>query len=148
MTSARQAAGWDASRVVVPGTESQLGAPGLFVPPPGDVAVETSDGALRVRAADADVLWLDFDEVVRAASAGIDWAALAAGHAVWVVSDVPVLAEAPRGAAAAFGGLAEVLHAADVPLVVIAPLDPGPMRRPLPVDQAHDGGLPRLSVGS
>jgi predicted ATPase len=152
-------AGWAAGRVVVPGTEAQLGAFGLFAPALTEAPIAVpfeapagTDGAvggtLLARAADSELLWLTFDEVARAGAAGIGWADLASRHALWVVDGVPVLHSAAPEAVAAFLGLVEVLHAADVPLIVVAPRDPGPMRRPLPIEAAHDGVLPRLEEGS
>jgi hypothetical protein len=136
--------------VLVPGTCEQLGALGLFPPPAGAAVVlhgGEDDGGVLALAADEQVVWLDFAEVARAGAAGLAWTRLAAQHALWVVAGVPVLDTAPRESAA-FLALAEVLHAADVPLVVIAREDPGPLRRPLPVQTAHHGVLPPLASGS
>lgn len=140
--------GWDAGRVLVPGTEEQLGSLGLFVPPRDGMEVPVPGGVLHARTADAELLWLAFREVCRAGAVGVRWAELAPRHALWVVDGVPRLDAAASGDVSAFLDLADALHAADVPLVVLAARDPGPMRRPLPVDEAADGGLPRLGGGS
>ncbi|GEB62886.1 hypothetical protein SAT01_03340 [Sinomonas atrocyanea] len=140
--------GWEAGRVLVPGTEEQLGALGLFAPPGEGMDLDAPGGVLHARAADAELLWLGFGEVCRAGTAGVSWAELAPWHAVWVVDGVPVLRTAASADAAAFLALAEALHAADVPLVLLAAKDPGPLPRPLPLHETADGGLPRLRWGS
>lgn len=140
--------GWEAGRVLVPGTEEQLGALGLFAPPGDGVDLDEPGGVLHARAADAGLLWLGFAEVCRAGTAGVRWAELAPRHAAWVVDGVPVLRTAASEDVAAFLDLAEALHAADVPLVLLADRDPGPLPRPLPLHEAADGGLPRLRWGS
>ncbi|WP_422933812.1 hypothetical protein [Sinomonas sp. P47F7] len=142
-------AGWSASRVLVPGTPSQLGAFGLFAPSAGAaVVLPAGKGELRALAADGELLWLTFSDVARAGADGADWAGLAPHHALWVVSGVPVLADAPREAADAFAALAETLRASDVPLLVVARADPGPLPRPLPVETAEDSGMPPSNLGT
>ncbi|MDQ4501959.1 hypothetical protein [Sinomonas sp. ASV322] len=147
MTTAH--AGWSSSRVLVPGTESQLGIFGLFAPPPSAAAVvRAGEGELRAIEADDDVLWLTFGEVARAGADGVDWATLAPRHALWVVSGVPVLAGAPAEAAGALAALTEVLRERDVPLLLVAREDPGPMPARLPVDIETGEALPREDFGS
>ncbi|NUP75803.1 MAG: cell division protein ZapE [Sinomonas sp.] len=144
-----QHAGWASSRVLVPGTPSQLGAFGLFAPPASTaVVLPAARGEVRALAADGDLLWLAFSEVARVGADGTDWAARAPLHALWVVSGVPVLSEAPPESAQAFAALAEILRAADVPLVVVAREDPGPLPAPLPVETAEGDGMPPSDLGT
>ncbi|MEA5453331.1 hypothetical protein SPF06_01215 [Sinomonas sp. JGH33] len=142
-------AGWSSSRVLVPGSASQLGAFGLFSPPEGAATVvRAGDAQLHALEADDDVLWLTFGEVARAGADGVDWAELALRHALWVVSGVPVLAGVPGESAGALAALTEVLREHDVPLLLVAHEEPGPMPARLPVDVDSGVALPPDDFGS
>ena len=121
--------GFRRGRVISPGTPRQLGAFGLFPPPPAEQRTLTpTTQPLPVKAA-GDVLWVAFAELCGGLMSTADYLALAAEYRVWVVDGVPSPAhESAEGSAAAwqrFGNAVDVLYDEDVTLFLVGrgPLD-------------------------
>ncbi len=139
--------GFRRGRVISPGTPRQLGAFGLFPPPPSEQRTLTpTTQPLRAKAA-GDVLWVAFAELCGGLMSTSDYLALAAEYRVWVVDGVPSPGhESADGSAAAwqrFSNAVDVLYDEDVTpfLVGRGPLDwdAGDARHgsALPVDMAR-----------
>ncbi|OFI39973.1 cell division protein ZapE [Arthrobacter sp. SW1] len=139
--------GFRRGRVIIPGTPRQLGAFGLFPPPPSEQrTLKPTTQPLRVKAA-GDVLWADFAELCGGLMSTADYLLLAAEYPVWVVDGVPDPSrESPAVSAAAwqrFSNAVDVLYDEDVTLFLIGrgPLDwdaaASSGRNTLPVDMAR-----------
>ncbi|MGW9414476.1 cell division protein ZapE [Arthrobacter cupressi] len=138
--------GFRRGRVISPGTPRQLGAFGLFPPPPSErrTLVPTTQ-PLTVKAA-GDVLWVAFAELCGGLMSTADYLALSAEYGVWVVDGVPSPGhESAEGSAAAwqrFSNAVDVLYDEDVTLFLVGrgPLDwdaGGGPGSTLPVDMAR-----------
>lgn len=133
-------AGFDRGLVIMPGTERQLGAYGLFRPSPSQKEVlDLPSGPLTVRGADPDILWVSFAELCGAAKSTADYVLLAARFPAWVVEGVPApSAESAAGPAdwQRFLALLDVLHERDITPILIAH---GPLGSPA---AAPEGSVP------
>ncbi|WP_281269639.1 AFG1/ZapE family ATPase [Arthrobacter silvisoli] len=115
--------GFRRGRVISPGTPRQLGAFGLFPPPPAEQRTLTpTTQPLPVKAA-GDVLWVAFAELCGGLMSTADYLALAAEYRVWVVDGVPSPGhESAEGSAAAwqrFSNAVDVLYDEDVTLFLV-----------------------------
>jgi AFG1-like ATPase len=133
--------GFDRGLVITPGTERQLGACGLFRPSPSqrdELALPT--GALSVKGADPDMLWVSFAELCSSDRTAADYLLLAERFPAWVVDGIPSPSAESESSAAdwqRFLALLDVLQGQDITPFLIAP---GPLGRPLEVPQASDPG--------
>ncbi|MFP3459245.1 AFG1/ZapE family ATPase [Arthrobacter globiformis] len=134
-------AGFDRGLVITPGTERQLGACGLFRPSPfqrDELALPT--GALPVKGADPDVLWVSFAELCGADRTAADYLLLAERFPAWVVDGIPSPSAGSAASAAdwqRFLALLDVLRGQDITPFLIMP---GPLGSPLDEPQASDPG--------
>ncbi|WP_245413329.1 cell division protein ZapE [Arthrobacter celericrescens] len=131
--------GFRRGRVISPGTPRQLGAFGLFPPPPSEHRTLTPTAQpLAVKAA-GDVLWVAFAELCGGLMSTADYLALAAEYRVWVIDGVPSPGHGSAdGSAAAwqrFSNAVDVLYDEDVTLFLVG-------RGPLDWDAGHGTALP------
>jgi cell division protein ZapE len=77
-------------RIIVPGTEHQLGIYGLFPPSATQQRVLTPGAVpLTARNAEPDLLWVRFADLFGGAATREDYQALADRHTTWVIDGVP-----------------------------------------------------------
>jgi cell division protein ZapE len=121
-------AGFHDGLVLIPGTEKQLGAYGLFRPSPSqrDVLALPS-GPLAAKGADPDVLWASFAELCGPPRSTADYLLLAGRFPAWVVDGIPSPSAGPAASAAdwqRFLALLDVLRERDItPFLIV----PGPL---------------------
>jgi cell division protein ZapE len=112
-------------RIIVPGTEHQLGTYGLFPPSAAQRRVLTPGAVpITARNAEPELLWVEFAELCGGAITRKDYEALADLHTTWVVDGVPdpVAASADKAADwIRFGEAVEVLSERTRTLFLIAP---------------------------
>lgn len=143
MGTAAEAARIKAGRIIVPGTDRQLAAFGLFPPSSaqhGEVAAAAH--TFTAKASDAELLWIGFGELCRLEASPAAYADLARRHPLWVVDGVPAPGSAGAvkdvGAWAQFAAVLAVLAAEGTTLFVVG-------RRPMDWDaaahEAEDAGL-------
>lgn len=113
-------AGFAAGRYLVPGSRDQIIAVlGLEVPERRPEPVPLAGGRrAQPLAVVGRCIWFGFDEICGRPVAAGDVLGLASRYTTWVVSDVPRLVEATPEAAQRFVNLVDVLHDADVRLVL------------------------------
>lgn len=113
-------------RIIVPGSPRQLGTCGLFPPSSAQRRPLAAAGhVFGTKACVPGFLWLGFGELCVPDVPPGAFAALATGHDVWVVDNVPPPGQAPTGAdpAVAWGRFADLvteLAAKDATLFVVA----------------------------
>ena len=77
-------------RIIVPGTEHQLGTYGLFPPSPAQRRILTPGAVpLTARNAEPELLWVRFADFFGGAATRADYQALADRHTTWVIDGVP-----------------------------------------------------------
>ena len=77
-------------RIIVPGTEHQLGTYGLFPPSAIQQRVLTPGTVpLTARSAEPELLWVRFADLFGGAATREDYQALADQHTTWVIDGVP-----------------------------------------------------------
>ena len=111
-------------RIIIPGTEHQLGTYGLFPPSAAQQRTLTHAAVpLTARNAEPELLWIGFAELCGGAAAHADYRALADRHSTWVIDGVPdpeaVSAEKAQGWAR-FGEAVEALCAQGRTLFVVS----------------------------
>ena len=111
-------------RIIIPGTERQLGTYGLF--PPSFAQQRTLKPVTQrfsAKNAEPELLWISFSELYAGQASKADYDALAGQHSTWVIDGVPapetVGSEQKSPAWHRFGTLVEVLYERDVTLFLI-----------------------------
>ncbi|WOH17502.1 cell division protein ZapE [Paenarthrobacter sp. GOM3] len=130
--------GFRSGRIITPGTSTQLGRLGLFVPTPSQSRVLTpTTQPIVVRNSDPDLLWVGFDELCGGLTSPADYLALADSYTTWVIDNVP----SPTGNHPArapawqrFSNVVDVLHDQDITLFLVG-------KGPLEWDGTGSGGV-------
>ena len=121
-------AGFHQGLVLIPGTERQLGACGLFRPSPSQRDVlALNSGPLAAMGTDPDMLWAGFAELCGPTRSTADYLLLADRFPAWVVDGIPSPSAASAAKAAdwqRFLDLLDVLRERDITpfLIVTGPL--------------------------
>jgi hypothetical protein len=144
--------GFGGGRIIVPGTARQLGAFGLFRPPPHQgQAPREGQPRLAGDHAEGGVLWISLSELLEQNMPAGELAGLGAEYGTWVVdADVPEIVSGSSRLAKRFVEVAGALEQCDVTvfLVSASPLNLDPANplstlalvessEELPVEGAH-----------
>ena len=130
--------GFSGGRIIVPGTERQLGAFGLFRPSPSP-GQATGEGQARgqtswqaaVKHAEGGVLWISLGQLLEQNIPEPELTGVAATHETWVLdADVPGKVSGSGPLAKRFVEVARVLEQCDVTVFLVS-------ASPLPLDPAN-----------
>jgi predicted ATPase len=111
-------------RIIIPGTERQLGTYGLFPPSPAQQRTLTpTRHQLTAKNAEPELLWISFAELCGGTASLADYGVLAGQHSTWVIDGVPAPgADLPdKSTWLRFGGLVDALCERGVTLFLIGP---------------------------
>lgn len=112
-------------RIIIPGTERQLGTYGLFPPSSAQQRTLTpTRHQLTAKNAEPELLWISFAELCAGSASLADYRVLAGQHSTWVIDGVPAPAADLPGQASTwlrFGSLVDALCERGVTLFLIGP---------------------------
>jgi hypothetical protein len=112
-------------RIIIPGTERQLGTYGLFPPSPAQQRTLTpTRHQLTAKNAEPELLWISFAELCAGTASLADYRVLAGQHSTWVIDGVPAPGADLREKASTwllFGALVDALCEQGVTLFLIGP---------------------------